>query len=123
MAEKDPVKGRIFHVEDSGKYLAEVQNVVKKDGHEVVLSVGTVAEAFAAIPDMLQQLEVNLALLDGYLPDGHGSQIVAEIKATHDLNLPMIGFSDDGVLGVNINVKKLDGGRALRKAIHDVLNP
>lgn len=100
-------KARIFHVEDDQMLRKIFGRFMEEVGHEVVLSVGTVAQALPLIPEELIRLHVNVALLDGRLPDGTGEQVAAKIRA-HELPIPIMSLSAEDLQWGDVNFKKYD---------------
>lgn len=78
--------GRIFHLEDNSIIRRLTEIILRKQGHEIILTAGTIAEALHLIPDILVRERINLALLDYELPDGKGDMVAKAIRKSH---LPM----------------------------------
>ena len=115
MAEKEP-HARVFHVEDDERIRRIVSGQMQANGHEVVLSAGTVREAKSYIPDELIARAVNMAIIDGSLPDGSGETVANAIRIA-DLPMPIISFSGGRLLWGNINLDKANGPKPLLEAV------
>jgi DNA-binding NarL/FixJ family response regulator len=73
------MKANIVIVEDDPRIAAHVgRAVAARDGLTLLGTVGTLAEARA-----LLDRDVDLFILDLALPDGHGIDLIAEIRARH----------------------------------------
>lgn len=111
-------KGRIMHVEDRADIRDFVQLSLEREGYEVLLSLGTVAQALSAIPEQVTALGIDIGILDGKLPDGYGGEVAKAIK-DHNLPIQLFGFSGGTVPYVDVNVSKTDRVIGLVQAINN----
>lgn len=114
-------KGIIFHAEDDSRLQEFVKEAAEEAGHTVALSVRSVAQAMAAIPDVLQELGVNVAILDGELLGGSGEEVADAIRASH-LGIALIGYSGRRFNNVDASVLKGGGFGNLIHAINTSLS-
>jgi len=87
-------KALIFQVDDDRLYIKSLPDFLKKPGHKILLTAGSVAQALRFIPDKLLKLGINVAILDNTLPDGNGLEIATKIRETID-GLSIVCFSAD----------------------------
>jgi CheY-like chemotaxis protein len=119
MAGKEANKGiRVFHVEDSEPHRRLARDIFKLSGIELVLAVGTVAQALLHIPEGLKRLGINYALLDDGLPDGTG-QTVAQAIRDAELDITIVANSAHETNWGDINMSKKHRLSQIGIAMHE----
>ncbi len=116
----------IAHFEDDPMTLSDVDIYFRMIGITVEAVATTAADAVSLIP-LLEKMGVHIAVIDGNLSRGNdsgndGAAIAQSIK-TKAPSIKTVGFttSRDGIRGVDVNVRKIDGIPALAAAIHGLL--
>ena len=91
-----PERARVFLVEDSGSDLVNARFLIEHGGHEVIVEARSLSEALSLVP-RLQEMEINVAVLDGNLSEGksdgeEGKTVAEEIRAL-DAGIKIVCFS------------------------------
>ena len=105
-----PENTKVFHAEDHSMVRRTVSIVAERlGGHSVVATATSYEEALEMI-DQLDELDVNVAIIDGNLTKGkntgeEGAAIAHLIKEKHP-HITTIGLSLNPVEGVDIMIEK-----------------
>lgn len=116
----EALKARIFQVDDNIEGLKIMRKLLGSHDHDVVLIATTVAQALSYIPDILIEKKVNLALVDGNLPDGSGDQVAQAIRDS-GLPISIIALSARQQKFGDQNLNKGEGLRPILQAINSLL--
>lgn len=101
-------KVRIFQVDDDPDYLKSMKSLFEAYDLSIVLAAGTVAQALSYIPKELIKVKVNIALIDGDLPNGTGDLVAAAIRKSR-LPIGIIALSANKQRFGDVNLGKADG--------------
>lgn len=102
-----PQNAKIFHAEDDPEVRRLVEDLVSKQGHQVVLSADTLEAALARVPE-LARLGINVVILDDKLRHfNDGLQIAQAIVNLHP-DMPVISLS---TLATNYGIRHFDKQR------------
>ena len=112
-------KTRIFQVDDDPDYLKSMGDLFQVYDLDIVLTAGTVAQALSYIPTELIKRKVNLALIDGNLPDGTGDLIAAAIRKSR-LPIGIIALSANKQGFGDVNINKAGGPMPVIAAIENL---
>ena len=82
---------RILVVDDDPDTLNVLRRLLSREGHEVVTGKTVVAGV-----ELAQQGRVDLLISDIALPDGHGYELMAAVKALHGVpGIALSGYVDE----------------------------
>ena len=93
------IEANILHVEDNEDFLEFVQTTFSDFANI------DQATTLQSARDALANKKYDLIILDFTLPDGSGSELVAELEA-NDPNLPIVVFSSHEITDAMNNVKR-----------------
>ena len=104
-----PEKARVFVAEDNKNYQDIIKEYLEEAGHSVVLQATTFRDALAGV-DLLDQLKIDVAVLDGNLSRGEdsgdeGQAVLRAIRARAP-RVRTVGMSAVSVRGTDFDLGK-----------------
>lgn len=106
-----PEKARVFVAEDSKDYQDIISEYLEKAGHSVIFRATTFKDAMAGV-DLLDQLKIDVAVLDGNLSYGEdgGDEGRAILRAIRERapRVRTVGMSGLSVRGTDVDLGKLN---------------
>lgn len=111
-------------VVDDDQHILDVINHLFEEEDLLVLTATSVAEAY----DITQKIDVNLLIVDYYLTDMFGTELIKKVRANNQhIPVIMISVGEDTRLqslevGANVFLPKPFHGKELKIIIHNLLN-
>ena len=115
-----PKEARVFVAEDHSGWQDLINDVLKIEGHRVVLAARDRAHALAAV-GRLERLKINVALIDdnlnSYGGSGNYGQAILSAIRSQAPSVKTVVISGQSVAGADVNVSKKDIVRKLGKVV------
>lgn len=106
-----PERAKVFVAEDDKSWQELIKEILVDEGHEVVSLATNLQDALAAI-ERLEELDVQVAIIDGNLTNydtsGHDGQTVLKAIRETASKVKTIGLSGNNVHGVDKDLGKVN---------------